>query len=65
MGNSRAEAIEAESSRLGKDLIRAMDLANEAKIKLKEVTSLVILPIRGAILLDEVKEVTSLVKDLI
>ena len=51
MANSRAEATKAESLKLRKDLIRAMDLANEAKIKLKEVTSLVILPIRGTILL--------------
>ena len=51
MANSRAEATKAKSLKLRKDLIRAMDLANEAKIKLKQVTSLVILPIRGTILL--------------
>ena len=51
MANSRAEATKAKSLKMRKDLIRAMDLANEAKIKLKEVTSLVILPIRGTILI--------------
>ena len=39
MVNSRAEAVEVESSKLRKDLIETMDWANEAKDKLKEVTN--------------------------
>ena len=39
MVNSRAEAVEVESSKLRKDLIETMDQANEAKDKLKEVTN--------------------------
>ena len=39
MVNSRAEAVEVESSKLRKDLIETMDWANEAKDKLNEVTN--------------------------
>lgn len=35
----RVEATETESSRLRKDLIKAMDQANKAKAKLKEVSN--------------------------
>lgn len=38
MVNSRVEVVEVESSKLRNDLIEAMDQANEAKAKLKEVT---------------------------
>nr|POE95045.1 hypothetical protein CFP56_15113 [Quercus suber] len=37
MANSRVEAAKVESSRLMKDLIEAMDYANEAEAKMKEV----------------------------
>ena len=37
--NSRAKVVEAESSRLRKDLIEAMDQANEATAKLKKVSN--------------------------
>ena len=39
IASSRAEATETESSRLRKDLIKAMDQANKAKAKLKEVSN--------------------------
>lgn len=37
MANSRVEVAKVESSRLMKDLIEAMDQANEAEAKMKEI----------------------------
>ena len=39
IASSRVEATKTESSRLRKDLIKAMDQANKAKAKLKEVSN--------------------------
>nr|POF02875.1 hypothetical protein CFP56_10932 [Quercus suber] len=38
MANSKIEFVEAESSKLRKDLIEAMDIANKAKEKVKELS---------------------------
>ena len=39
IASSRVEATETESSRLRKDMIKAMDQANKAKAKLKELSN--------------------------
>ena len=38
MANSKIESVKAESSKLMKDLIEAMDIANKAKEKFKELS---------------------------
>ena len=38
MANSKIESVEAKSSKLMKDLIEALDIANKAKEKVKELS---------------------------
>ena len=38
MANCKTESVEVESSKLMKDLIEAMDIANKAKEKFKELS---------------------------
>lgn len=38
MANSKVEALEAESSKLRKDLITAMDIGNKVKEQVKTLT---------------------------